>query len=73
MESEAPYHYEYVEEWLVVLEGDVMLRTPDGERALTRRRCVSRPGRRGPQDASGRGERVGISTRNPRDVAPSAG
>jgi uncharacterized cupin superfamily protein len=28
-----PYHYEYVEEWLIVLEGDgVAVRTKDGER-----------------------------------------
>lgn len=25
-----PYHYEYVEEWLIVLEGDLELRTPPG-------------------------------------------
>jgi uncharacterized cupin superfamily protein len=26
-----PYHYEYVEEWLLVLDGVVVVRTPDGE------------------------------------------
>ena len=26
-----PYHYEYAEEWLLVLEGEVVVRTPDGE------------------------------------------
>ena len=26
-----PYHYEYAEEWLIVLEGEVMVRTPEGE------------------------------------------
>jgi uncharacterized cupin superfamily protein len=35
-ESLCPYHYEYEEEWLIVLEGDVRLRTPDGEQVLTR-------------------------------------
>lgn len=30
-ESLCPYHYEYVEEWLLVLEGEVIVRTPDGE------------------------------------------
>jgi uncharacterized cupin superfamily protein len=35
-ESLCPYHYEYEEEWLVVLEGDVRLRTPDGETVLRR-------------------------------------
>ncbi len=33
-QSVCPYHYEYVEEWLLVLEGAVQLRGPDGERAL---------------------------------------
>src|SRR5580704_14106777 len=30
-ESLCPYHYEYVEEWLIVLEGSVAVRTPEGE------------------------------------------
>ena len=30
-ESLCPYHYEYVEEWLLVLEGDLVLRVPSGE------------------------------------------
>jgi uncharacterized cupin superfamily protein len=30
-ESVCPYHYEYEEEWLAVLDGSVMVRTPDGE------------------------------------------
>jgi uncharacterized cupin superfamily protein len=29
-ESLCPYHYEYEEEWLLVLEGTVMLRRGDG-------------------------------------------
>jgi uncharacterized cupin superfamily protein len=29
-ESLCPYHYEYEEEWLLVLEGEVTVRTPDG-------------------------------------------
>lgn len=29
-ESLCPYHYEYVEEWLIVLEGELDLRTPAG-------------------------------------------
>jgi uncharacterized cupin superfamily protein len=34
-EAVCPYHYEYGnEEWLVVLEGDPTLRTPEGERTL---------------------------------------
>ncbi len=35
-QSVCPYHYEYEEEWLVVLEGSVLLRTPEGEETLTR-------------------------------------
>ncbi len=33
-QSICPYHYEYEEEWLLVLEGSVVLRDPDGERPL---------------------------------------
>jgi uncharacterized cupin superfamily protein len=35
-ESLCPYHYEYVEEWLLVLDGELDLRTPDGEERLAR-------------------------------------
>jgi uncharacterized cupin superfamily protein len=35
-QSVCPYHYEYEEEWLVVLEGAIVLRTPEGERKYTR-------------------------------------
>ena len=31
-----PYHYEYVEEWLLVVEGAVVVRVPDGEEELDR-------------------------------------
>jgi uncharacterized cupin superfamily protein len=31
-----PYHYEYVEEWLFVLEGTVVVRGPDGEEEFNR-------------------------------------
>ncbi len=30
-QSLCPYHYEYVEEWLIVLSGEVVVRTPTGE------------------------------------------
>ncbi|HEX3803439.1 MAG TPA: cupin domain-containing protein [Solirubrobacteraceae bacterium] len=33
-ESSCPYHYEYVDEWLLVVAGSVVVRTPDGERDL---------------------------------------
>jgi len=35
-ESLCPYHYEYVEEWLIVLEGAIMVRVPDGEEQVER-------------------------------------
>jgi uncharacterized cupin superfamily protein len=35
-ESICPYHYEYEEEWLLVLEGTATVRTPDGERPAPR-------------------------------------
>jgi uncharacterized cupin superfamily protein len=31
-----PYHYEYVEEWLLVVDGAVVVRVPDGELELDR-------------------------------------
>ncbi len=31
-----PYHYEYEEEWLVVIDGEVVLRDPSGEHPLDR-------------------------------------
>jgi uncharacterized cupin superfamily protein len=33
-ESTCPYHYEYEEEWVLVLAGSPTLRGPDGERPL---------------------------------------
>jgi uncharacterized cupin superfamily protein len=42
-ESICPYHYEYEEEWLILLEGNVMLRVPDGERLLARGDVVCFP------------------------------
>ncbi len=35
-ESACPYHYEYEEEWLLVIDGSIVLRTPEGERTLER-------------------------------------
>ncbi|HET7556308.1 MAG TPA: cupin domain-containing protein [Gaiellaceae bacterium] len=32
--SSSPYHYEYEEEWLLVVAGSIVVRTPDGERTL---------------------------------------
>ena len=38
-----PYHYEYVEEWLLVVDGTVSVRAPDGERELGRGELVRFP------------------------------
>lgn len=35
-ENLCPYHYEYVEEWLLVLEGSPVVRVPEGEERLER-------------------------------------
>jgi uncharacterized cupin superfamily protein len=42
-QSLCPYHYEYAEEWLLVLDGTVLLRTPEGERTLERGALVCFP------------------------------
>ena len=42
-ESLCPYHYEYVEGWLLVLDGAVAVRVPDGEEALARGEIVRFP------------------------------
>jgi uncharacterized cupin superfamily protein len=44
-----PYHYEYDEEWLIVLEGDVVVRTPDGAEPVGRGDVVRFPA--GPEGA----------------------
>jgi uncharacterized cupin superfamily protein len=47
--SSSPYHYEYAEEWLLVVEGTLVLRAPDGEHALQRGDLVRFPA--GPEGA----------------------
>jgi uncharacterized cupin superfamily protein len=39
----SPYHYEHGEEWLLVVDGTVVLRTPDGEQTLQRGDLVCFP------------------------------
>jgi uncharacterized cupin superfamily protein len=41
--SSSPYHYEYEEEWLLVLEGSIRVRGPDGEQTLERGDLVCFP------------------------------
>jgi uncharacterized cupin superfamily protein len=38
--SSAPYHYEYGEEWLLVVDGTILVRAPDGEHTLERGELV---------------------------------
>jgi hypothetical protein len=38
--SSSPYHYEFEEEWLLVVEGEVVVRAPDGEHTLRRGELV---------------------------------
>jgi uncharacterized cupin superfamily protein len=48
-QGSSPYHYEYDEEWLLVVDGAVVLRAPDGEHTLERGDLVRFP--RGPAGA----------------------
>src|SRR2546423_14797809 len=41
--SSSPYHYEYEEEWLLVIDGTVVVRTPDGEETVERGELVCFP------------------------------
>jgi uncharacterized cupin superfamily protein len=41
--SSSPYHYEYEEEWLLVVDGTLVLRAPDGEHELQRGDLVRFP------------------------------
>jgi uncharacterized cupin superfamily protein len=42
-EAACPYHYEYEEEWLLVVDGTIVLREPDAERTLERGDLVCLP------------------------------
>jgi uncharacterized cupin superfamily protein len=42
-QSQSPYHYEYEEEWVLVVDGTVVVRTPDGEHLLERGDLVCFP------------------------------
>jgi uncharacterized cupin superfamily protein len=41
--ASSPYHYEYEEEWLLVVDGTLVLRAPDGEHTLERGDLVRFP------------------------------
>jgi uncharacterized cupin superfamily protein len=52
-----PYHYEYAEEWLLVVDGTVVVRTPDGEHELQRGDLVRfAPGPEGAHKVMNRGD-----------------
>jgi uncharacterized cupin superfamily protein len=56
-ESVCPYHYEYEEEWLLLLDGALVVRTPEGEEELKRGEVVCfPPGPTGAHKATNRGE-----------------
>src|SRR5512133_606329 len=42
-QGSSPYHYEYEEEWLLVVDGTVVVRTPGGEQTLKRGDLVRFP------------------------------
>ncbi len=42
-QSSCPYHYEYEEEWLLVIDGAIVVRTPDGELTVARGDLVCFP------------------------------
>lgn len=42
-QGQSPYHYEYEEEWLLVVEGTIVVRAPDGEHILQRGDLVRFP------------------------------
>lgn len=53
----SPYHYEYEEEWLLVLDGTIVVRAPDGEQTLERGDLICFPaGPAGAHRVMNRGE-----------------
>ena len=42
-QASSPYHYEFDDEWLLVVEGTVVVRAPDGEHTLERGDLVCFP------------------------------
>jgi uncharacterized cupin superfamily protein len=42
-QGSSPYHYEYEEEWLLVVDGTIVVRTPYGEHSLERGDLVRFP------------------------------
>jgi uncharacterized cupin superfamily protein len=58
-ESVCPYHYEYEEEWMLVLAGSVEVRTPEGEAPMASGELACFPaGRRGAHRVRNAGEQA---------------
>lgn len=58
-QSLCPYHYEYVEEWLLMLDGEVLVRVPEGEEPARAGALVCFPsGPDGAHKLSNRGEQA---------------
>ncbi len=58
-ESLCPYHYEYEQEWLLVVEGSLILRTPAGEETLAAGDITAFPaGPDGAHKTTNRGEQA---------------
>ena len=56
-QTQSPYHYEYEEEWLLVIDGTLVVRAPDGEHTLERGDLVRfPPGPAGAHKLMNRGE-----------------
>src|SRR6266508_86013 len=56
-QSSSPYHYEYEQEWLLVLDGTIAVRVPDDEQTLERGDIVCFPaGPAGAHKVMNRGE-----------------
>jgi uncharacterized cupin superfamily protein len=54
---QCPYHYEYKEEWLLVVDGTIVIRQPDRERTLERGDLVClRPGPAGAHQITNRSD-----------------
>jgi uncharacterized cupin superfamily protein len=59
--SSSPYHYEYEEEWLLVLDGTIVVRVRDGEQTLERGDLVCFPaGPAGAHKVMNRGESTAV-------------
>jgi uncharacterized cupin superfamily protein len=55
-QGSSPYHYEYEEEWLLVVDGTIVLRAPDREQTLERRPRPLPPGPAGAHKLMNRSE-----------------